>query len=55
MTLKFDLIIDDGSHNLSDIFLGLKIFLKYLKSKGFYIIEVLAFNYYKNNKDIDKF
>ena len=52
---EFDLIIDDGSHNLSDILLGLKIFLKYLKSKGFYIIEDYKHpNYYKYNKDIDE-
>tara|TARA_Y100001958_G_C21192281_1_gene520225 strand:- start:141 stop:884 length:744 start_codon:yes stop_codon:yes gene_type:complete len=52
---EFDLIIDDGSHNLSDIFLGLKIFLKHLKSNGFYIIEDYKHpNYYKYNKDIDE-
>lgn len=51
---EFDLIIDDGSHNLSDIFLGLKIFLKHLKSNGFYIIEDYKHpNYYKYNKDTE--
>ena len=29
----FDIIIDDGSHNLSDIILSLKLFFKHLKKK----------------------
>ena len=51
---QFDLIIDDGSHNLSDILNSLKIFLKYVKNKGLYIIEDYKHpNYYKYNKNID--
>ena len=51
---KFDLIIDDGSHNLSDIINGLKIFFKYLKNKGLYIIEDFKYpNYFEYNKDIE--
>jgi len=50
----FDIIIDDGSHNLSDILFAIKILFKHLKSKGFYIIEDYKFpNYYTYNKDID--
>ena len=30
---EFDIIIDDGSHNLSDILRALKFFFKYLKKK----------------------
>ncbi len=36
---QFDLIIDDGSHNLSDILISLKFFFKYVKNNGLYIIE----------------
>ena len=51
---QFDLIIDDGSHNLSDILMSLKIFFKYLKNKGLYIIEDYKHpNYYKYNRNID--
>ena len=51
---KFDLIIDDGSHNLSDIIIGLKLFFKFVKNKGLYVIEDFKHpNYYKNNKNID--
>jgi len=50
----FDLIIDDGSHYLSDILFALKHFFKYLKSKGEYIIEDFKHpNYYKYNKDVN--
>ena len=50
----FDIIIDDGSHNLSDILFAIKILFKHLKSKGFYIIEDFKYpNYYTYNKDID--
>ena len=35
----FDLIIDDGSHILSDILKNFIFFFKFLKSKGIYIIE----------------
>ena len=51
---EFDIIIDDGSHNLSDIITALKIFFKYLKKKGLYIIEDFKYpNYYPYNKNID--
>ena len=51
---KFDLVIDDGSHNLSDILVSLKFFFKYVKNKGLYIIEDYKHpNYYKYNRNID--
>jgi len=51
---EFDIIIDDGSHNLSDIMNGLKIYFKYLKKKGLYIIEDFKYpNYYTYNNNID--
>ena len=51
---QFDLIIDDGSHNLSDILVSLKFFFKYVKNKGLYIIEDYKHpNYYKYNRNID--
>ena len=51
---QFDLIIDDGSHNLSDILISLKIFFKYVKNKGLYIIEDYKHpNYYKYNRNIN--
>ncbi len=50
----FDIIIDDGSHNLSDILAALKFFFKYLKKKGLYIIEDFKHpNYYSYNKNIN--
>ena len=52
--LFIDLIIDDGSHNLSDILISLKFFFKYVKNKGLYIIEDYKHpNYYKYNRNID--
>ena len=51
---KFDIIIDDGSHNLKDILFGIKILFDYLNQKGVYIIEDFKFpNYFDYNKDID--
>ena len=51
---KFDIIIDDGSHNLSDILIALKLFFKYLKNKGLYIIEDFKHpNYYPYNRNIN--
>ena len=35
----FDIIIDDGSHKLSDILVSLNIFFKNLRPGGFYIVE----------------
>ena len=50
----FDLIIDDGSHNLSDILISLKLFFKFIKKGGLYIIEDFKHpNYYYNNRNID--
>ena len=50
----FDLIIDDGSHNLSDILLSLKYLFKHLTKKGIYIIEDYKLpNYYKYNRNIN--
>ncbi len=42
----FDFIIDDGSHILSDQLFSLNFFYKYVKSKGFYIIEDYKFSEY---------
>ncbi|MDC3157399.1 hypothetical protein OA669_02520 [Candidatus Pelagibacter bacterium] len=51
---EFDIIIDDGSHNLRDILTALKFFFKYLKNKGLYIIEDFKHpNYYQYNKNIN--
>tara|TARA_B100001250_G_scaffold413988_1_gene450103 strand:+ start:616 stop:1338 length:723 start_codon:yes stop_codon:yes gene_type:complete len=49
----FDIIIDDGSHYLSDILSTFKKLFKHLKSKGFYIIEDFKYpNYYNYNNDV---
>ena len=37
--ISFDIIIDDGSHILGDILKSLRIFFKYLKKNGYYVIE----------------
>jgi len=51
---EFDVIIDDGSHNLNDILITLKSFFKLLKKKGLFIIEDFKYpNYYKYNKNIE--
>ncbi len=51
---EFDIIIDDASHNLSDILVGLKIFFKFVKKGGFYIIEDFKYpNYHQYNRNID--
>ena len=50
----FDIIVDDGSHNLSDILFSLNNLFKFVKKGGFYIIEDFKFpNYYDYNKNID--
>tara|TARA_B100000123_G_scaffold144415_1_gene106663 strand:- start:50 stop:793 length:744 start_codon:yes stop_codon:yes gene_type:complete len=50
---KFDIIIDDGSHYLSDILFSLNFFFKLLNQGGTYIIEDFKHpNYYKYNLDI---
>lgn len=51
---SFDLIIDDGSHNLSDILIGLNFLFKYLKKKGTFVIEDFKHpNYYKYNNNLN--
>jgi predicted O-methyltransferase YrrM len=50
----FDIIIDDGSHYLSDILCTFKTLFKYVKNKGYYVIEDYKHpNYYAYNKDVD--
>ena len=50
----FDLIIDDGSHYLSDILISLNNLFRYLKKGGIYVIEDFNHpNYYKYNRNID--
>ena len=50
----FDIIIDDGSHLLSDILNSLKDYFELLKPNGFYIIEdYMHPNYFDHLKDID--
>ena len=52
---KFDLIIDDGSHLLSDMLFSFNFFLKHVKKNRFYIIEDFKHpNYYKYNKDTNE-
>ena len=51
-TEHFDIIIDDGSHKLSDIIISLNIFFRNLKSGGFYVLEDFKFpNYYPHLYD----
>ena len=51
---NFDLIIDDGSHNLSDILYSLKLFFKFLANDSYYVIEDFKYpNYYQYNRDIE--
>lgn len=50
----FDIIIDDGSHYLSDILFSFKKLFKYVKQGGFYIIEDFKHpNYYNYNRNIE--
>ena len=50
----FDLIIDDGSHNLKDIIYSLNYFFKYLKNNGIFVIEDFKHpNYYEYNRNIN--
>ena len=52
---KFDIIIDDGSHILSDQLKSLNYFFKYLKIGGCYVIEEYRFpEYYKHLKDTEE-
>ena len=48
---SFDVIIDDGSHQLSDILSSLNSFFKFLNDEGMYVIEDYKHpNYYTYNK-----
>ena len=50
---EFDIIIDDGSHNLDDILIGIKFFFGLLKKNGLFIIEDFKYpNYYEYNNNI---
>jgi len=50
----FDIIIDDGSHYLSDILFSLNILFQYVKKGGIYVIEDFKHpNYYDYNRNID--
>ena len=50
----FDIIIDDGSHYLSDILFSLNVLFRFLNKGGFYIIEDYKHpNYYEYNRNID--
>ena len=49
---KFDIIIDDGSHYLSDILFSLNFFFRFVNQGGTYVIEDFKHpNYYKYNLD----
>jgi hypothetical protein len=61
---KFNIIIDDGSHVISDMACSLKFFYNYLDHQGLYIIEdinkyyldeLLDHDYLKNNFNISYF
>ena len=50
----FDIIIDDGSHYLSDILNTLNILFKHVKKGGFYVLEDFKHpNYYSYNRNLD--
>ena len=52
----FDVIIDDGSHMLSDQLFSLNFFYRYVKKKGFYIIEDYCFpEYFERNNDVEDY
>ncbi len=51
---KFDIIIDDGSHILSDQLKSLNFFFHHVMNGGFYIIEDYRFpEYFSHLKDVD--
>lgn len=53
---KFDIIIDDGGHNMIDQQISLGYLFKYLKPNGIYVIEDLEIQNYKlNEKTFNKF
>jgi len=50
----FDIIIDDGSHKLSDILFSINYFFPILKKDGLYIIEEYNFpKYFKHLNDVN--
>ena len=50
----FDIIIDDGSHYLSDILNTLNVLFKHVKKGGFYVVEDFKHpNYYSYNRNLD--
>jgi len=50
----FDIIIDDGSHKLSDILFSINYFFPYLKKDGLYIIEEYNFpKYFDHLNDVN--
>jgi predicted O-methyltransferase YrrM len=52
---KFDVIIDDGSHILSDQLFSINYFYEILKTGGYYIVEDYKFpNYFKRCNDVDE-
>ena len=51
-TEYFDIIIDDGSHKLSNIIISLNTFFRNLTPGGFYVLEDFKFpNYYPHLYD----
>ena len=51
---NFDIIIDDGSHILSDQLKAIDYFFKYLNKDGYYVIEDYRFSeYIPHLKDTD--
>ena len=49
----FDIIIDDGSHYLSDILFSFKTFFQYIKKNGIYVIEDYKYpNYHNYNMNV---
>lgn len=52
----FDIIIDDGSHKLSDILISLNTFIQNLNSNGVYIIEDFKLpNYHSHLNDVNEY
>ena len=53
---KFDIIIDDGGHNMIDQQISLGYLFKYLKPNGIYVIEDLEIQDYNlSEKTFNKF